>query len=236
MVEIKPLQPHGQLEEVFDGVFFVTGTSTPVFQGQQFQFSRNMTVVRDGERLVLINTLRLDDAGLAKLDSLGKVDAIVKLGSFHGYDDPFYVDRYGPKLWAPAGMKHDNGLETDVEMTADNLPLSDAELFLFDVELPEAILRVDRSGGVLVSCDSLQNWLEPDAFFDEASKKMMGDFGFFKEANIGPGWRRSANPKRTCFDRLLGMSFSHLLSAHGTPLRDAAREKIKGSVEAAFAG
>lgn len=235
-MDIKPLQAHGALEEIFADVFVVTGTSTPKFEGKTWQFSRNMTVVRQGERLVLINTVRLDDAGLAKLDALGAVDAIVKLGSYHGLDDPFYVDRYGPKLWAPTGMQHDNGLSTDVELTVDNLPLLDASLFLFGVAQPEAILRLDRAGGILVSCDSLQNWREPDRFFSDESAELMRGYGFIKPANIGPGWMRAAKPQRADFDRLLQLSFKHLLSAHGTPLRDDAHAEIAASVEATFGG
>ena len=63
-----PQWPHGDLEEVFDDVFFVTGTSKPEFGGVTWQFSRNMTVVREGASLSLINTVRLDEAGLAALE------------------------------------------------------------------------------------------------------------------------------------------------------------------------
>src|ERR1700722_8894119 len=60
-----PALPHGELDEVLPGLFLVTGTARlpgplPV------RFSRNMTVVREGERLVLLNSVRLDEAGLAK--------------------------------------------------------------------------------------------------------------------------------------------------------------------------
>ena len=64
MSDFTALMPHGAIEEVFDDVFFVTGTSKPTWEGQQWQFSRNMTIVRDGSSLTLVNTVRLDDAGL----------------------------------------------------------------------------------------------------------------------------------------------------------------------------
>jgi len=89
-----PAQPHGALREVFPDVFFVTGTAglpgpLPV------RFSRNMTVVRAGERLTLINSVRLSEEGLRALDALGKVTDVLRLAGFHGMDDPFYKDRYG---------------------------------------------------------------------------------------------------------------------------------------------
>ena len=73
-----PAAPHGPLVEVFPDLFLVTGTMKlpgvmPV------RFSRNMTVVREGERLVLVNTVRLDEAGLAALDKLGKVTDVVRI-------------------------------------------------------------------------------------------------------------------------------------------------------------
>jgi hypothetical protein len=60
-------QPHGELREIVPDVYFVTGTvklpgPLPV------RFSRNMTVLREGGRLILVNAVRLDDAGLAALD------------------------------------------------------------------------------------------------------------------------------------------------------------------------
>ncbi len=62
------------------GLYFVTGTikmpgPLPV------QFSRNMTVVRRGDRLVLVNSVRLDDAGIATLATLDKVTDVVRLAA-----------------------------------------------------------------------------------------------------------------------------------------------------------
>ena len=93
MAEHTPLMPHGDIEEVFPDVFFVMGTTRPNFGGANFQFSRNMTIARDKGALTLINTVRLDEDGLAHLDDLGNVEHVVKLGAFHGIDDAFYLER-----------------------------------------------------------------------------------------------------------------------------------------------
>ena len=129
-----PLQlHHGDLVEVLPGVLFVTGQSRPEFSGKMFQFSRKLTVVRDGDGLTLVNTLRLDDAGLAHLESLRTVRNIVKLESFHGRDDAFYKDRYGAVLWAPAGIPHERDVTTDRELVAGQPgPCPDADLFVFE--------------------------------------------------------------------------------------------------------
>lgn len=52
-----PALPHGELREVLSGIYIVTGTVAmpgplPV------RFSRNMTIVREGARLVLVNSVR----------------------------------------------------------------------------------------------------------------------------------------------------------------------------------
>ncbi len=231
-----PVMPHGKLEEVFPGVFFVTGTTRPHFQGQPWQFSRNMTVVRDGGDLTLINSVRLDDAGLASLDALGKVRHVVKLGSFHGIDDAFYVDRYQAKLWAMPGMKHESGLPTDQELSVgDPTPFSGCTFFRYEsAEMPEGLLLLVRAGGILISCDSLQNWATADEYFDESSKERMTQFGFIKPANVGPGWRMFAKPQPSDFARIKELPFQHLLSAHGTPLRDVAKEKLSDTFRELF--
>src|SRR5687768_17538536 len=105
-----PAWPHGALVEVFPDVFFATGSirfpgPIPVFG------SRNMTVVRDGTSLTLINTVRLDDAGLAALDALGRVENVVRLAGFHGSDDAFYKDRYGATVWAVPGHVYARGFD-----------------------------------------------------------------------------------------------------------------------------
>jgi hypothetical protein len=222
-----PVMPHGDLDEIFPGVLFVTGTSRPNFEGRQWQFSRNMTVVRDGDELTLVNTVRLDDHGLAALDRLGTVRHVVKIGAFHGIDDAFYVDRYKAKLWALPGAQHESGLTTDALLEPGGpLPFAGASLFRFDTaKAPEALLLVDREGGIAIACDSLQNWAEVDRFFDDESAAMMRQYGFIQPTNVGPGWARFCEPQASDFVRLLQLPFDHLLSAHGTPVIGGARER-----------
>ncbi len=87
--------PDGPIEEVFPDVFFVTGTMQTQLMGAHWHFSRNMTVVRDGGVLSLINSVRLDAAGLALLDAFGRVVQVLRIDSLHGRDDAFYKARYG---------------------------------------------------------------------------------------------------------------------------------------------
>lgn len=236
MSRFEPVHPHGPIRQVFDGVHVVTGTSMPVHEGQQLQFSRAMTIVRGRDGLVLINTIRLDDDGLAQLDALGKVTAVIRLGAFHGMDDGFYVDRYGADLWAIPGMSNEHDLTvTHTLEPGRELPINDAQLFVFETSKhPEGIVHLARHGGILISCDSLQNWDKVDEFFSEACGAMMTQLGFIKPANIGPEWRRACETQASDFTRLLQLAFKHLLPAHGPPIIGTAHEQLTATIVEVF--
>lgn len=231
-----PVMPHAEIRQIFPDVFFLTGTSRPTFAGSSWQFSRNMTILREDGVLTLVNTVRLDDAGLEQLDALGKVGNVVKLGAFHGMDDAFYLERYGAKQWAFEAMKHEGGQATDeVLAVGGKAPASDASVFLFETAAqPEGLLLLEREGGILISCDSLQNWVEPDRFFDQASSEKMSAIGFIQPANIGPGWRQACNPQASDFARLNQLRFCHLLPAHGTPIIGEAKVKLAATFKREF--
>jgi hypothetical protein len=226
--------PHGQIDEIFPDVFFVTGAMKGEFFGAPWQFGRNMTIVREGGELTLINAVRLDDAGLKALDALGDVKHVLRIGSLHGRDDAFYVDRNQARYWSVRGAPP-IGLPVDEELTADALPLRDASLFSFEhSKLPEAIVRLDREGGIMISCDTLQNWAEPDPFIDDATRARMVDMGFFVPANIGPVWMHVNEPKPDDFVRLKQLAFQHALPGHGAPLRDVAQAEYHAAFKRIF--
>lgn len=224
MDQFPPALSHGTIEEVFPDVFFVSGAMETVLQEIDWKFSRNMTVVRDGERLIIVNSVRLSEEGLAELDRLGRVTDVVRLGSLHGRDDPFYVDRYKAEYWAMPGMEHETGLKATRTLDGP-LPISDASVFEFSTtQIPEGILHLDRVGGILIACDALQNWLAPDEYFSDSSRELMQKMGFFTPANLGPVWVQAASPAGDDFTRLKELSFKHALCGHGEPLRDTAHE------------
>lgn len=226
--------PHKKIEEVFEDVFFVTGTYRGEIAGSDWQFSRNMTIVRDGDELTLINAVRLDEDGLQALEQLGKVTNVVKIGSMHGVDDAFYKNCYKARFWAMPGMQQD--LEVDAELVeGGEMPFSNASIFVFKtIKLPECILRLDREGGIMISCDSLQNWIKPDDLFSDESSAVMQNMGFFNKANVGPVWMQFNEPAAEDFVRLKQVPFRHALSGHGEPLRDTAQEDYNATFERLF--
>ena len=236
MPDYKEAMPHGPIEEVFPDVFFVTGTMKNEFFGSDWQFSRNMTIVRENGNLTILNSVRLNDEGLAQLDSLGKVVNVVRIGDMHGVDDPFYVDRYKAKFWALPGMSIQVGLHVDEELKEGGaLPFSNASLFIFKtVQRPECIIRLDREGGIMIACDSLQNWTEPNEFFDEETIGKMQGMNFFKPANLGPAWIHGSQPKAEDFERLKQIPFRHALCGHGKPLHHTAQQDFHQTFKEVF--
>ncbi|PCC69217.1 hypothetical protein SAMN02745121_05862 [Nannocystis exedens] len=236
MFEYSPAWPHGALQVAFPEVFFVVGTNRTVHAGVDFQTSRTMTVVREDGALTLLNTVRLDDDGLAALEQLGQVRHVVRLGAFHGRDDPFYCDRYGATLWALPAVTHADGRATGRELAVGGpFPLADGRVFEFtSARFPEAAVLLAREGGILITCDAIQNWTEVDRFFSPECGQRFVAQGFIRPANVPATWRHACQPSSEDFARLLALPFRHLISAHGEPLRDEAHARIAASVAEAF--
>lgn len=231
-----PAWPHGPIRPAFPDVFYVVGTNRTHHAGVDIQTSRTMVIVREAGVLTLLNTVRLDEDGLRALEALGTIRHVIRLGAFHGRDDPFYCDRHGAALWALPGTTHADGRATDHILTADGpLPVQDASLFAFtSAQHPEAAVLLARAGGILITCDAVQNWAHVDEYFSPECGALFAAQGLIGVANIPATWRHACAPDVADFQRLLALPFRHLISAHGEPLRDEAHTRIATSVAAAF--
>jgi hypothetical protein len=223
----------GKLEQVFDDVWWAWGTMRFM---PGVLFPRSMTIVRERGELIVIHPIMMPEAEQAKIEALGPIKHIVRLGAFHGIDDPKYVKRYSPTIWAPPGVDLRPGVKTGRELSPGaELPLPSARLFSFETSrTPETVIHLDRHGGILFTCDSVQNW-ETTTGASLLGRLMAKVMGFQGRACIGPGWRRQSEPKdgvgfaRT-FEKLLQLDFRHALSAHGPPMKDTARDDLRAQV------
>ena len=219
--------PHGSITEIFPEVFFVTG-------GVRFMpgviGTRNMTIVRQKGELTVLNSVRLDAEGEAKLDALGKVKHVVRVGFFHGVDDPYYVEHYGAQLWVPPRVDAP-GAKT---LGKDGCPIEGATVFEFEKgKKGEVAVLLERDGGILVTCDAYQNWTTFDAC-TLLCKLMLRAMGF-GPLLIGGPWVKAMGPEvRADFDRLLQLPFNHLAPAHGTVLRDVAKDGLREALKKRF--
>jgi hypothetical protein len=185
--------------------------------------------------------VRLDEAGEAALAALGRVAHVVKLGAFHGLDDPYYVDRYRPTLWAPPDATHKGGLTTDrVLDEGTETPLPDATVFRFQcAALPEIAVRLPVAGGTLLTCDAITNMIDHEGC-EGVEAQVTKEHGFLRPASIGALWRttmtREHGPSLLLdYRRLLErVPFVNLISAHGPPLCDTAATDLTATLRFVF--
>ena len=232
-----PIYPHDPIEEIQPDVFMVRGE---IKLNAMMTITRNMAIVRHAGELTLVDPLRLSSQEEERLESLGKVARILRLGSFHGVDDPYYADRYGAELWAPGLSETHPAPEPTVvwdESTAP--PFPDAEFFRFEgIKQPEGALLLKRGPGLLLTCDGIQNYgdYSHNNWF---ARIMMPLIGFKKRTIVGPMWVKMMTPEGGSLEgelrRLLERDFDQLLSAHGTFLASGAHAACERAVDALYA-
>lgn len=231
-------RPHGDLEEVLPDVYRVSGS---IHIGPM-RFSRNMTVVRQGEGLVLVNTVRLNEAGLAALDALGSVRHILRIGGWHGSDDAFYKDRYDCPVSAVKGQRYFEGttaekgntyFEADHWIESDHaLPIEGASLYVVHTTPPEAILCIPAGGGTLITADALQNWPRTDDHFNLLGRAGMTLGGMVKPLTMMKPWVDKYKPPSDEVAGILELDFNNVLPGHGEPVMGGARDKFRPAIEA----
>jgi len=240
-VALAPLLPHGNLQPLFDNIWFVQG-QVKMPMKMPAKISRSMTIYKSPENgeITLINSMRLSDEGLDELQKLGPITNVVRIGGFHGRDDLFYRAKFKAKVYAIQGQTYSRSLETatnaddgymkpDVWVSqASHLPINNSKLKIFSSSNPpEAAILIDEHDGVLVTADSLQNTPKPDKFVNFPMKLMMKRFGFWKAYNVGPGWVRFAKPRAGDIRSVMEFKFEHLLPGHGEAVIGSAKIKYR---------
>ncbi len=232
-----PAYPHDSIEEIIPDVFMVRGT---IRMNAMTSITRNMAVIRHEQDLTLVNPIRLDEHGIEQLSTLGDVKRILRLGPMHGVDDPYYLDTYAAELWAEdiSNAYPEPKPDRQIDETTP-LPFPDARLFCFEGMLQrESALLIERDGGLLLTCDSLQHY--GDYRHNSLMARIMMPFiGFPKRMVVGPIWLKLMTPEggslESEFRRLLKFDFQHFLSAHGSLLRDTAHAAVAEAIDRAFA-
>ena len=235
-IEYPSASPHDEIEELLPNLYLVQGS---IIMGPGVCFNRNMMIVRRGDDLTLVSPVRLSETEEAKLELLGKVTNIVRIGNFHGVDDRYYVDKYSARFWCQSGSNAFQQPRPDhLLVEGSPLPIDDAQLFVFrKTKSPECALLLPQDGGVLITCDSLQHWVDNN-YCNLRAKIMMPILGFRKGTIIGPPWRKFMTPDGDSleedFRRLLGLEFRHHIGAHGGLSRDDAYARIEAAVQKVY--
>jgi len=170
---------------------------------------------------------------------LGDVKHIIRLGAFHGMDDPFYMARYKPEFWCQEGGTTYTEPPIDhVISEGGDLPFAGGEVFCFKGTLhPECALLLPEAENLLLTCDAIQHY--SDYSNSNLPARIMSPFiGFPKTTIIGPFWIKLMTPEggtlKEEFTRLLEMKFDRLLSAHGTLLESGAHEAVTKAYEKTY--
>ena len=107
------------------------------------------------------------------------------------------------------------------------MPFKNCKFYdLQSTQFPEGILHLQQEGGILITCDSIKNWLEADSFFSESTAKAYLEQQMFGPATISNIWRQATQVKNQELKDLQKLQFRHLLSAHGKPLLNDAYKHL----------
>ena len=231
-----PVHPHDPIEEIAQDIFMVRGS---LKMNALLRISRNMAVIRHDGELTLIDPIRLYAAEEKKLQTLGSIKHVMRLGAMHGLDDPYYVNTFQATFWCQPGGSIYTQPNIDVVMRPDGrLPFPDAELFCFNGTVqPESALVLQRGKGLLLTCDALQHYGDYK-HNNLPARLVLPLLGFPKTTLVGPVWLKRMTPAeaslRREFERLLTHDFDALLSAHGSFLAHGAKAAVRAAVERAF--
>jgi len=218
---------------VVEGVHIVRGS----FQmGPAMRIGRTMTIVVQPDGLVILNAVRLCAEGEQELDRLGKVKHLVKLSDSHGIDEPYYVDRYRPEVWALPSAKLEGIVATQALGPATPMPGSTVLHFPGASGWQECALWLPHGGGTLVACDALQNHADREgASF--VGRVMTSLLGFKGGVIVAPMWRKyqkvSGEGVRTAMAQIAARDFQNLATGHGPAVVGRASELVRSAIEGA---
>lgn len=236
MSEHPPAPYHLPVRECFPGVWFAaSATSMAIPLGLKITFSRNMAAVRGPDGWILLNPIRLSESAEADLLAKAPFRHAVRLGTYHGRDDGYYVDRFGVEFWGVPGEQAYPEPKFSREITEEGpFPIPGARVVIFrNATRAECVVCLPQHR-LLVTCDSVQHY-ENDMLISTLGKLVMYPMGFFTPCVIGPIWLKAVTPlggsMRADFERVLALDFDNLISGHGTPKIGGAKEALARNVE-----
>lgn len=230
-----PADFHLPLRECFPGVWLASSqVAMGVPLGMRIKFSRNMVAVLTAEGWVLLNPVRLSTEAEGELLARAAFKHAVRLGTFHGRDDAYYVDRFGVEFWGVPGKYSYSEPKFSREISEDGpFPIPGAKPLIYkNGLLGECVVHIPQHR-LLVTCDSVQNY-ERDPLISPLGRLAMYPMGFFTPCVIGPIWLKAMTPPggsmRPAFERVLALDFDNLIGGHGTPKIGGAKEALVRNV------
>ncbi len=236
MSQHPPASRHLPLRECLPDVWLAASANAmSIPMGLSITFSRNMVAVRAADGWVLLNPVRLSEAAEAELLAKAPFKHAVRLGTYHGRDDGYYVDKFGVEFWGvPGGQTYPEPRFSRSVSEDGPFPIPGARVVIFkNATQAECAVHLPQHR-LLVTCDSVQHY-DRDPLLSLLGKLVMYPMGFFTPCVIGPIWLKAVTPPggsvRPDFERILALDFDNLISAHGTPKLGGAREALARNVE-----
>lgn len=233
--EHPPADYHLPLQEIFPNVWLAASQVTMgIPMGLKVKFSRNMVAVLEPDGWVLLNPVRLSEATEAEMLEKGPINHAVRLGTFHGVDDQYYVDKFSAEFWAVPGKQAYESPSITREITEDGaFPIADARVVIFrDALRAECVVCLPQHQ-LLVTCDSVQHY-ENDPLISRLGNVVMKRMGFFTPCVIGPMWLKDCTPAdgslKPDFERALALDFDNLIGGHGTLKKGGAKAALAANV------
>jgi len=230
-----PALYHLPLRECFPDVWLAASTtSMSIPLRLKITFSRNMVAVRGPDGWVLLNPARLSEGTEAELLAQAPFKHAVRLGTYHGRDDRYYVDKFGVEFWGVPGEQTYPEPKFSREIAEEGrFPIPGARVVIFkNATRAECVVCLPQR--LLVTCDSVQHY-DHDPLLSSLGKLVMYPMGFFTPCVIGPIWLKAVTPPggsmRPDFERVLALDFDNLISGHGTPKLGGAKEALAQNVE-----
>ena len=230
-----PAFPHDEIVEIYPTVYLLHGS---IKMGPGLKLNRNMVILKDGEQLTLINPVRMNDSGMKALDNMGKVKNIIRLGDFHGLDDPYYLNLYDCDFWCQSGQATYPCHHQTVKINKNtNGPVSNSEFFIFKTsKYPEAALLLKKYK-LLITTDAIQYYTDW-SYTSFITKIVFKILGFKMGLNIGKPWLKRVTPKGKSLERdfieLLELDFDSLIAAHGTLVRSGVKKQLVNEMKHVF--
>jgi len=188
-----------------------------------------MVILKDGDKLCLVNPVRLNEAEEKKLLTMGTIHSVLKLGRLHSVDVPYYMDKFSPKLWASSNdsfvQKHDYNIDIDLEKVT-TIHFLGIQIYNFKTSKDnEAVAFLPQDGGILLACDALVNMKKVDPMANWLVRTLSNILP--EPTYIGPNWIKIMKPKKIDFDNILKFEFENMIPAHGEILNNKASQKIQ---------
>lgn len=217
--------PHGQLTEIDDGIWTVTGELHMPLTPLQ----RRMTVVRlqTGD-LVIYSAIALDEPQMWTLEAAGRPAWLIVPGDHHRMDAKIWIERYPHlKVITPAGAV--KAVEDAVQVDATTVDFGDDAVRFVTVggtSGHEAALIVRRAAGTTLIVNDIIGNMPEKAGLVLRAMHFAGD-----EPHVPLPVKLTLKDKEGLQDQLLAWAgiadLKRIIVSHGDPIEDNPRGQLK---------